>query len=154
MKRTFKKGEFMSGRIAIRLTLMILIMAFAGIAQGQDNLQKYFSDTASKVKATNDPSQKREILDKSFERMFKAMNSVQSSPLISKDDQIGIDQVTVILKDKQDELAGLNGYERVPDVQLNAFADYVVQDMEQADHTVTISLVALLLIIIIVILIA
>jgi hypothetical protein len=41
----------------------------------------------------------------------------------------------------------------VPDAQLNAFADYVVQDMEQARETVTISLVSLLLIILIAILI-
>ena len=143
----------MLGRTAIQLTVLMFVMAFAGIAQGQDNVQKYFSDAACKVKATADPSEKREILDKSFEKMSKALNMVQSSPLISKDDQTGIDRVKVILKDKQDELAGLNGYERVPDAQLNAFADYVVQDMEQATQTVTISLVALLLIIIIVILI-
>jgi len=132
---------------------MMFVMAFAGIAQGQDNIQKYFSDTACKVKATTDPSQKREILNKSFERMFTALNTVQSSTLISKDDKAGIDRLKVILKEKQDELAGINGYEPVPDAQLNAFADYVVQDMEQATQTVTISLVALLLIIIIVILI-
>jgi hypothetical protein len=154
MKLTFKKGEFMSGRIAIRLTLMIFVMAFAGIAQGQDNLQKYFSDAACKVKATLDPSQKREILNGSFEKMSSALNTVQGSSLISKDDKAGIDRFKVILGEKQDELAGLNGYEAVPDVQLNAFADYVVQDMEQATQTVTISLVALLLIIIIAILIA
>jgi hypothetical protein len=144
----------MLGRTAFRITLMMFVMAFAGIAQGQENLQKYFSDTAVKVKATTDPFQKREILNNSFERMFKALNSVQSPPLISKGDKIAIDQFRIILKEKQDELAGLNGYEGVPDVQLNAFADYVVQDMEQATQTVTISLVALLLIIIIVILIA
>jgi len=141
-------------RTAIRLTVLMLVMALAGIVQGQDKLQKHFSDAAGKVKATTDPSQKREILNKSFERMVKALNAVQSSPLISKDDQAGIDHFKVILKEKQDELAGLNGYDRVPDEQLNAFADYVVQDMEQATQTVTISLVALLLIIIIVILIA
>ena len=144
----------MLGRTVIRMTVMMFVMAFAGIAQGQDNIQKYFSDAASKVKAANDPSQKREILNTSFEKMSKALKTVQSSPLISKDDQAGIDRVKIILKDKQDELVGLNGYERVPDAQLNAFADYVVQDMEQARETVTISLVALLLIIIIVILIA
>ena len=143
----------MLGRTALRLAVMMFVMAFAGIAQGQDNIQKYFSDTACKVKATTDPSQKREILNKSFERMFTALNTVQSSTLISKDDKAGIDRLKVILKEKQDELAGINGYEPVPDAQLNAFADYVVQDMEQATQTVTISLVALLLIIIIVILI-
>jgi hypothetical protein len=144
----------MLGRAAIKLTVMMLVIAFAGIAQGQDNIQQYFSDTACKVKATADPSQKREILEKSFERMFKALNAVQGSTLISKDDRAGIDRFKVILKEKQDELKGLNGYEQVPDAQLNAFAVYVVQDMEQATQSVTISLVALLLIIIIVILIA
>jgi len=143
----------MLGRTAIRLIVVMLVMAFAGIAQGQDKLQNYFSDAACKVKVTTDPTQKREILDKSFDKMFKALNTVQGSPLISKDDKVGIDHYKAILQEKQDELAGLNGYERVSDAQLNAFADYVVQDMEQAKETVTISLVALLLIIIIVILV-
>jgi hypothetical protein len=140
-------------RTAIRLTVIMLVMAFAGVAQGQDKLQNYFSDAACKVKVTTDPVQKREVLDKSFEKMFNALNTVQGSPLISKDDKAGIERYKVILKEKQDELSGLNGFERVPDAQLNAFADYVVQDMEQAAQNVTISLVALLLIIIIVILV-
>jgi len=143
----------MLGRTAIRLTVMVFVMAFAGIVQGQEKLQNYFSDAACKVKVTNDPTQKREILNKSFEKMFTALNTVQGSPLISKDDKAGIDHFKVVLKEKQDELAGLNGYERVPDAQLNDFADYVVQDMEQARETVTISLVALLLIILIALLI-
>jgi len=144
----------MLGRRAVSLTAIMFVMAFAGIAQGQDKLQDYFSDVACKVKETADPSQKREILNTSFERVSRALNSVQSSPLVSKDDKAGIDHFKVILKEKHDELAGLNGYERVPDEQLNAFADYTVQDMEQATQTITISVVTLLLIIIIVILLA
>ena len=143
----------MLGRTVVRLTVVMVVMAFAGIAQGQDKLQNYFNDAACKVKATTDPIQKREILDKSFEKMYSALNTVQNSPLISKDDKAGIDLLKVTLKEKQDELAGVNGYDRVPDAQLNAFADYVVQDMEQATQTVTISVVTLLLIIIIIILI-
>ena len=142
----------MLGRTTVRLAVLIFVMAFAGNAQGQDKLQNYFSDAACKVKVTNDPTQKREILNKSFENMVTALNKVQGSPLISKDDKVGIDHYKAVIKEKQDELAGLNGYERVPDAQLNAFANYVVQDMEQAAQSVTISLVALLLIIIIVIL--
>jgi hypothetical protein len=142
----------MLGRTAIRLAVMVFVMAIAGNAYAQDKLQNYFSDAACKVKMTSDPSEKREVLNKSFENMATALNKVQSSPLISKDDKAGIDHYKAILRDKQDELAGVNGYERVPDAQLNAFASYVVQDMEQAAQTVTISLVTLLLIIIIVIL--
>lgn len=144
----------MLGRTAVSLTVVMTVMTFAGIAEGQDKLQNHFNDVACKVKAADEPSQKREILDESLEKMSNALDAVQSSPLISKDDKVGIDQVKAIVKDKQDELAGVNGYERVPDAQLNAFADYVVQDMEQADKNISISLVALLLIIIIVILIA
>jgi hypothetical protein len=133
---------------------MAMVIAFASVAQGQENISKYFSDTAIKVKATADPIQKREILNSSFENMIKALNAVEGSPLISKDDKIGIARIRSIIKDKQDELAGLNGFERVPDDQLNAYSNFVVQDMEQATETVKISLVALLLIIIIIILVA
>ncbi len=149
----------MTGRKAFRsivmmFVMMMLVMAYAGIAFGQDGLQKYFNNASLKVKATTDPLQKREILNKSFEKMSKALDKVQSSPLISKHDQAGIALLKSTLQEKQDELTGLNGYERVSDEQLDAFSDYVVQDMEQAAQTVTISLVALLLIIIIVILLA
>jgi hypothetical protein len=135
-------------RTAICVMIMLSVVAFAGIAQGQDKLQNYFSGTASEVKLATDPSEKREILEQSLEKMSKALNTVQSSPLISKDDRASI------LKEKQDELQGVNGFERVPDLQLNAFASYVVQDMEQATQTVTLSLVSLLLIILIVVLIS
>ena len=84
--------------------------------------------------------------------MSKALDKVQKSPLISKEDREGIDQFKATLKENQDELAGSNGFERVPDAQLNAFSDYVVQNMEQADKTITISLVTALLIVIIIIL--
>jgi len=142
----------MLGRTAFRLFIIMFVMFYAGIAFGQDVLQKYLNDTSLKVKATTDPSQKREILNKSFEKMSKALDKVQSSPLVSKEDRAGIDLLEATLQEKLDELTGLNGYERVSDEQLDAFSDYVVQDMEQADRTVTISLVTLLLIIIIVIL--
>jgi len=144
----------MLGRTAFRLFIIMFVMFYAGIAFGQDVLQKYLNDTSLKVKATTDPSQKREILNKSFEKMSKALDKVQSSPLVSKEDRAGIDLFKATLQEKLDELTGLNGYERVSDEQLDAFSDYAVQDMEQADRTVTISLVTLLLIIIIVILLA
>jgi len=144
-------------RTALRLTFMAFVMMFAlvhvGNALGQDNLQKYFNDTACKVKGTADPSQKRAILNDGLQNMSKALNRVESLRLISKDDRAGMDRLKITLQERQNELAGSNGYDRVPDEQLNAFSDFVVQDMEQADRTITISLVTLLLIIIIVILV-
>ncbi len=132
---------------------MMFVMVQAGNAGGKDDIQKYFNDTACKVKATDNPAQKREILDKSLQTMSKALDRVESSGLISQDDRPGIDRFKTALQEKQDELTGTNGYERVPDGQLNAFSDYVVQDMEQAAQTITISVVTLLLIVIILVLI-
>jgi hypothetical protein len=84
--------------------------------------------------------------------MVNALDMVQASTPISKHDGEGIDLLKATLQEKQSELAGSNGYTRVPDAQLNAFSDYIVQDLEQADQFVTISLVTLILIIILVVL--
>ena len=85
--------------------------------------------------------------------MSKALDIVQRSSSLSKEDAIAIDRVKATLQEKRDELAGVNGYARVSDENLNAFSDYVVQDMEQADTVITISLVTLLLIILLIVLI-
>ncbi|MBF8296946.1 MAG: hypothetical protein HW389_3491, partial [Bacteroidetes bacterium] len=121
-------------------------------AGDKGQLQQYLSDAAHKVRATENPSEKRKILTESFQTMAKALDKVQSSALISKDDRVGIDRFKATLREKQDELAGSNGYVRVSDEQLNAFSDYVVQDSEQAAEMITISVVTLLLIIILIVL--
>ena len=144
----------MKARTVLGALVMMFVLVQTGNAGAKNGIQKYFNDTACKVKATTDPIQKREILDKSLQTMSKALDKVQSLPLISKEDRAGIDRFKAALQEKQDELTGINGYERVSDAQLNDFSNYVVQDMEQAERTVTISLVTLLLIVIIVILIA
>jgi hypothetical protein len=140
-------------RTVLRVIVMMCVLAVAGIAFGQSNVQNYFSDAACKVKATADPSQKRLILDGKLQIMAEALSKVESSPLVSKADRAGIDRLGASLQEKRDELAGANGYARVSDDRLNAFSDYVVQDMEQADKTITISVVTALLIVIIIILI-
>jgi hypothetical protein len=132
--------------------IMMCVLAFTAYAGGKGELQKYFNNAATKVQATDDPSEKRAILNSSFQTMSKALDVVQQSPSISKDDGLRIDLVKATLQEKQDELAGINGYARVPDAQLNAFSQYVVQDMEQADQFITISVVTLLLIIILIVL--
>jgi hypothetical protein len=140
-------------RIFFGTVALMFVLILVGNAGAKDQIHKYFNDTSLRVQATADPEQKREILNDSFQRMSTVLDKVQNSPLISKEDRAGIDQFKAALQDKQDELLGNNGYEPVPDAQLNAYSVYVVQSMEQADKTITISLVAALLIVIILILI-
>jgi len=132
---------------------MMFVLALPANADGKGDLQAYFSAAANKVKAADSPTEKREILNKSFQNMSKALDMVQGSSSISQDEYVGIDRVKAMLQEKQDELAGSNGFARVSDEQLNAFSDYVVQDMEQADQLITISLVTLVLIILLIVLI-
>ncbi len=144
----------MKARRVFGFIVMMFVLALSANAEGKDGLQKYFNDAATKVKATNSASEKRAILNESFQTMAKALNMVQNSPLISKDDHAGVERFKTALQEKQDELAGNNGYARVEDGQLNDFSNYVVQDMEQADQVITISVVTLLLIVILIVLIA
>ena len=140
-------------RITLCLIVVIGALGYAGVALGQDRVHEYFNDTALKVQATENPIQKREMLNKSLVDMSKVLDAVKNAPLTSEQDAAELDRVKATLQDKSEELAGTNGFERVPDDQLNAFSTYIVQDMEQADKTISIGLVTLLLIIIIIILI-
>lgn len=143
----------MKARTGFGIIVMMLALAITAQAGGKGQLQKYFSDAANKVKATENVVEKRAILQESFESMSGVLDMVQGSPSISQADRDGLARLQSTLQEKQDELAGVNGYERVADGQLNAFAQYVVQDMEQADQMITISVVTLLLILILVVLI-
>lgn len=125
----------------------------AAQAQATDDIKGYFSETASEVKAVADPAEKRAILGTRLQRMSTALDKVERSGLVSQEDLASLEGFRSSLQEKQDELAGNNGFSPVPNSQLDFFADYVVQDMEQAERTVTIGVVTALLILIIVILV-
>jgi hypothetical protein len=143
----------MIARIVSPLMLFVAMFAFADVAQAQDELHKYFVDIATEAKAAENADDKRAVMTRGLTRMNEALTQVQRSPAIGEDDLAGIRQLQGSVQEKLDELNGAGGFERVADSQLDHFADYMVQDVEQAMR-VTISLVALLLIIIIVILIS
>lgn len=135
--------------VSIAMTVLLAVSVYA---EGKEELQQYFTATAQKVKAASDPIEKRAILGHSFQTLSDAIQTVHASSLVSDRDAAVIDRFRSSLQDKQDELAGTNGFVRVSDDQLDAFADYSVQNLEQAE-VISISLVTLLLIILLVILI-
>ena len=131
--------------------LIMFVLVIPSNAGGKEELQKHFKNVADKVKATENVIEKREILNESFQKMSKALNTLESTGMISDKDQVSIDGLKATMQENQNELAGTNGFERVPDDQVNNYSDYVVQNMEQAEM-ITISLVSLLLIIFLVVL--
>ena len=150
---TSYKGATMTARNVVGLFAMMCLLGPPAGAGGKGELQKYFSDAETRVKATDNPADKRRILDESFQVITKALDLAQESPLASIEDGVVIRRLRAAVQEKQDELVGSNGYARVADDRLNDFSAYVVQDMEQADQFITISIVTLLLIILLVVLI-
>ncbi len=149
------KGTSMTARKMINLAIVILgVTFFSGNAQADVRLQEYFNSAARAVNAADDPAQKRAIFNNEFKAVSGALTAVESMPQTSDGDRAGIERYKSAILEEQNELNGTNGYARVADGQLNAFSHYVVQNMEQADQmiTITISVVTLLLIIIIILL--
>jgi hypothetical protein len=142
-----------SRKSALPLLVVIGVLGWAGTAMSQDKIHNYLNDTSLKVKAATSPEQKREILATNLGQLARAINTVKGAPLTTDQDRVNLSRLQATLQEKSDELIGANGFDRVPDNQLNAFSTYVVQDMEQADRTITVSLVVVLLVVIILILI-
>ncbi len=135
--------------VSIMLLACSVVMAQAS---GNEKLQQYFNNAAIEAKAVSDPVEKRAILSSSLNKMSKALDIAETMGSVSATDRAGIQRFRTSLNEKQAALAGTNGQTRISDDKLNNYANYLVQDMEQADTIVSISLVTLLLIIIIIIL--
>lgn len=140
--------------LAILLMLITAIPLSAGnnSVTVQNKFKQFFNNTAVKVKEAQSPQEKREILNNAFERMENTLSKIAALKDISESDKEAVGSIIAKLKDKHDELNGINGYQRVADSQLDKYADYVQQDAEQADQWVTISVTTLLLVAILLIL--
>ena len=106
------------------------------------------------VKKAEEPSRKREILSESFEKTLRAIDRVEESPQVSEEDRAMLEAYRMVVQEKHDELNGRNGYDRVTDRELNAFSEYVRQDMEQAHRTITIGIGTAVLILLLVAILA
>ncbi len=135
--------------ILFLLTVFLAGSALAGNDDTQKELKDYFNKVNQRVKQTEDPAQKRVILNNSFDDLLKAFNTAGQMPL-SQNDREGINYFKNKIREKKNELNGLNGYDKVADANLNQFANYSMQQFEQSAEYITISVIALVLIIILV----
>lgn len=125
---------------------------FAQSNSSSEKFKEYFNDVVQKVEKEDDFEQKRVILNDSFEKMMTAYKRVSSMNGISAEDQQGIADIQKNITSKMDELNGRKGYDQVADAQLDDFANFMQNDFEQANSTVTLSVTTALLIILILIL--
>ena len=142
-----------------KFILSVIVLSLVGLVSplkaqlndGHERLKKHINSVVEKVEETESPIQKREILDRSLEDMIQAIEKVSEKKSVSESDKKGLAVFKDNLVDRKNELNGLNGFKKVPNNQLNQYANYIQQNVEQAD-AVTISVTTALLIVIILLL--
>jgi len=137
--------------------LVIALIAFlsplkAQSSKAQEIIKKNINEMVTDVERTSNPTEKRKVLNKTFDKFITTIERVEKMESVSADDKAGLNDFKASFVEKKNELNGLNGFSKVPDIQLNNYANFVQQNFEQADRIVTVSLTTVLLIVLILLL--
>lgn len=160
MRRLFpafaKKPSFLSAIAFTAATFLAPSKAQAGPA-GELLEERYhaaLSEVTQKVRKTEDPAEKRRILKDFFDHMEAGLGKAANMSELSDAERRSLHTVIGKYYAYESELQGTDGYKAVADADLDEFAGYVRQGMEQAPvgGGVYISAGALLVILLILIL--
>ncbi|MEQ8524870.1 hypothetical protein [Gracilimonas sp.] len=124
----------------------------AQLTDGHEALKKHVNSVVEEVESAETAEQKRVILNESLEDMMTAVDKINSKPSVSNSDKKNLGEFKKMLTDRRNELNGTDGFKRVSNGQLNDYANFIQQDIEQADTVLTISATTALLIVIILLL--
>jgi hypothetical protein len=141
----------------LTLSLLFCSFLFVGTTHAQTNsvsetFKKHFNETVQNVKNADTPTEQRALLNDSFADMLQALNRIDESAELSKDEEKSLLAFKNEIKEKQSELNGWNGFDEIQDDELIDFSDYSQQELEQANRTLTLSLTSALLIVLILLL--
>ncbi len=143
-----------------KLTVYFLIFGFISFItplkaqsnDGHEALKNHINSVVENVKKMETTKEKREYLDQSLDELIQAMDRIQAKSMVKEVDKEALEVFKQNLADRKDELNGENGFAKVPGNQLNDYANFIQQDIEQADRIVTLSLTTALLIVLILLL--
>lgn len=105
-----------------------------------EQLKKYINKVVQKAEQAENADKKRAVLNDSFDDIIETATQVENMKFTSENDQIAISAFKESIIEKKNELNGYNGFEKVKDNRLDDFIDYVQQDLEQADTTITLGI--------------
>lgn len=143
-------------RFILSFLLILISAAFLNVqaqsTDAHDKLKTEINKMVENVENAETATEKREILNKTFDNLITTFDRVQSLERVPESDKKALADFKNSIQDKKDELNGTEGYEKIPDHELNDFAQFVQQDFEQADRFITISVTTALLIVLILLL--
>jgi hypothetical protein len=84
------------------------------------------------VKEANDPGVKRKIIGHYLSGMEQGLTKMASNSELTATDRKVVAQIGLRFQNNLDIFYGTNETHKVPDSELNAFADYIQQQSEQA----------------------
>lgn len=139
------------------LTSLLLVFAIQTVSYAQsvnitETFKKHFNETVLDVQATDNSVEKRAILNKSLSKMINTIETIEKRATLTDIEIADLQTYKLGLVDKQSELNGLDGFDRVLDNDLDDFSNYSQNFIEQANRTVTIGVTTALLILIILLL--
>ena len=119
----------------------ILVAAFAILAPlrvhadagfVRERLNASINQIIQNVRETEDPALKRQMLENFLNRMDRGIGMAEQ--IGSKEEVRSLEAMRIKVQADRTELNGLQGRDRVADADLNRFANYIQQDMEQASY--------------------
>jgi hypothetical protein len=108
------------------------VKAAPGSALLEEHYKAALSKVTQEVRETEDPAEKREILEHFIDHMRDGLQKAETLESISEEDRAAVRSVAGKFYAYGAELNGTAGFERVADADLDAFAGYIQQGMEQA----------------------
>jgi hypothetical protein len=121
------------------ITLAFALSSHAGenAKRTQDPVKTALNEMVRDVHTATTPVEKREILTRFIGRATFAAGALEMVPFLSQEKQVALDELQAKFDAYGSELkgpaAGSEGY-GVADKDLNAFASFMQQDLEQADN--------------------
>ena len=122
----------------VRVILLALGFGFTGIhaSAGSATLEERYhaalSGLTQDVRHASDPAEKRRILEGFVQHMQTGLSRAETSAALSVEDRSSLHTVLGKYLAYQEELGGTGGFTRVSDADLDEYAAYIRQDMEQA----------------------
>ncbi len=121
-----------SARFLLMMLAMVAVFAAKANSSSLDERFKAAINTEiQKVMETQDPVLKRKMLGDFLIHMDQGIGTAKTG--VSEQDQPALNALQAKIQADYAELNG-NGVAKVPDSELNHFAGYVQQDVEQADY--------------------
>ncbi len=106
--------------------------AAGGSALLEEQYKAALNRMAQQVRQAPDAAEKRAILERFTEKMRTGLKNAESLPSLQEADRATLETVAGKFSAYHDELQGAPGYTRVADADLDAYAGFIQQGMEQA----------------------